>query len=383
LAVLVAVLLDASTHAQERALPASNESVQKVKELRKQRIAVLKELVAGLTELILHPILEEAYDPYGDALEARLLLLRAELDAAEKGAGRIALYLGAIDTLKKYQAGKKYEEGTDGEVTLVGVAGPVVLKTKARRLEVEIQLEQAKAEEAKEGTTPPRIKELQQERLATLKKLVDDLAQRVKTTPAEFGDLIEARRLLLLAELDTAENVSDRIALYKNAADALKEYEAWANGEVKDGRTTTVVALAVKASRLEAEIDWKRAQMKGGKPETAQQIKSLHKDRIATLEKLVDQAAEKFKNAFGPYEDVLEAQQLLLQARLDVAEKESDRIALYEKTVEVLKSREELAENQFAAARRTLDAVLMVQAQRLEVEMQLAQAKAKSKPKSE
>jgi hypothetical protein len=118
--------------------------------------------------------------------------------------------------------------------------------------------------------------------------------------------------------------------------------------------------------------------------ESAKKIKELRKERIDILEKLVETTAELFKvqRARVPYEDVLEAQLLLLPARLDAAEKESDRVKLYEQTIAVLKQLEKLAENNVVAGRGTQVPVYKTKARRLEAEIQLEQAKIKEAKQS-
>jgi RNA polymerase sigma factor (sigma-70 family) len=111
--------------------------------------------------------------------------------------------------------------------------------------------------------------------------------------------------------------------------------------------------------------------------ESANKVKELQKERIATLKALVDQSASLFRSARGSYEEVLEAQMLLLQAELDGAEKESDRITLYKRCVDTLKVYEQWADAQRKAARGTEAAILKIRARRLEVEIQLEQAKIK------
>ncbi|WP_161967349.1 hypothetical protein [Fimbriiglobus ruber] len=80
-----------------------------------------------------------------DHLAARMSLLKAELDAAEKESDRIALYKKTLDALKKYEevatARKAAARGTELST----------LKVKARRLEIEISLEQANIKETKES----------------------------------------------------------------------------------------------------------------------------------------------------------------------------------------------------------------------------------------
>jgi outer membrane protein TolC len=108
---------------------------------------------------------------------------------------------------------------------------------------------------------------------------------------------------------------------------------------------------------------------------SVQKIKEFQKERLAILKPAADQALADFQLGRGRYEEVLKAQQLLLTAELDFAEKESERIALYAKAVEVLKKCEKVAEANFAVGRDNMAPVLRIKARRLEVEIQLERAK--------
>jgi outer membrane protein TolC len=110
---------------------------------------------------------------------------------------------------------------------------------------------------------------------------------------------------------------------------------------------------------------------------SAEKIKELQKERIAALEDLAVLLTKLFQSGKASYQEVLEAQSQLLKARLDAAEKDSERIALYQRCVEVLKASEELAKAQMQAARGSMAAVLAIKARRLEIEIQLERAKAK------
>ena len=77
---------------------------------------------------------------------------------------------------------------------------------------------------------------------------------------ASFGEVVEARLLLLNAELDAAEKESSRITLYKSIVDVLKEGEKFAEDAVRTAGGTQVRILQVKARRLEAEINLERAK---------------------------------------------------------------------------------------------------------------------------
>jgi hypothetical protein len=75
-------------------------------------------------------------------------------------------------------------------------------------------------------------------------------------------EVYEVRRLLLNAELDAAEKQSDRITLYQNFVNGMKEYEKMVAQRVETARAPRSSFLKVKAIRLEAEIHLERAKMK-------------------------------------------------------------------------------------------------------------------------
>ena len=73
------------------------------------------------------------------------MLLKAELEFAERNRNLSLLYKKTIDALREY------EEGLKPGVQAARGTNTAVLKIKARRLEVEIQMEQVKIKEAKDG----------------------------------------------------------------------------------------------------------------------------------------------------------------------------------------------------------------------------------------
>ncbi len=110
-----------------------------------------------------------------------------------------------------------------------------------------------------------RVKELQKERIATLKEMAEGVADLFQHGNVSFEEVLEARLLLLKAQLDAAEKESDRIALYKNIVDELKKFETFADTKVKAARMSMPTLLKIKARRLEAEIDLERAKAKEAK----------------------------------------------------------------------------------------------------------------------
>lgn len=107
-----------------------------------------------------------------------------------------------------------------------------------------------------------KIKELQKERIATLREMGEIINRLYKSGNASLEEIYDAKLLLLKAELDTAGKQPDRIALYKNFVDASKKLEKLAEASVEAGRGTVASVLKFRARRLEAEIHLEQAKLK-------------------------------------------------------------------------------------------------------------------------
>jgi hypothetical protein len=116
--------------------------------------------------------------------------------------------------------------------------------------------------------------------------------------------------------------------------------------------------------------------------ESAKKIKELQQERIVTLEEAVAQITVLFQNGRVEFDEAIDAQLLLLDAKLEFAEKDSDRIAIYEKMLAVLKGYEQWAGARVQSAHGTGAAALKIKARRLEAEIRLEQAKAKQAQES-
>lgn len=138
-AVLVIVVLMTAAVAQERTPPARpGAAAGRVGELRKERVAVLKEAADASLKLAQHARVELRV-----ALDDRVELLQAELELAATEPDRAALRRQALDALTQLeeiaQARAAAGRGTQLDV----------LRVKAARLGVEIQAEQAKGAPAR------------------------------------------------------------------------------------------------------------------------------------------------------------------------------------------------------------------------------------------
>lgn len=157
LTVTTAGLLAVLARAQDEANPpgkGEGAAAAKVEELQKERIDCLKALAEVADKLAVG-----ARGSIEDALDAKLLLLQAEVDAARTESDRVSLYTACVNALKEYEqlADARKQAALGSEATK--------LRVKARRLEVEIRLQQATVKTADQGrpgvvTTSPSVKDI-------------------------------------------------------------------------------------------------------------------------------------------------------------------------------------------------------------------------------
>ncbi len=113
-----------------------DESAKKIKELQKERIATLEGMTDGATRLA-----KRGSHSIEEACDAWLLLVRAQVDAAEADSDRIKFYETYVEAMQQFEELAK--------VRLEGAKGTkvTVLRAKANRLEAEIAIEQLKAKQ--------------------------------------------------------------------------------------------------------------------------------------------------------------------------------------------------------------------------------------------
>jgi len=111
--------------------------------------------------------------------------------------------------------------------------------------------------------------------------------------------------------------------------------------------------------------------------ESIKKVKELRKERIAVLRERTDAFEAEFKNARATIHEMLQARQQLIEAELETATTEAERVDLYKNLVVMLKVYESIADDRHKAGRGTKSGVLKVKAMRLEAELHLEQAKMK------
>ncbi len=112
--------------------------------------------------------------------------------------------------------------------------------------------------------------------------------------------------------------------------------------------------------------------------ESTKKIKELQKERLNVLSAMAESAGVLVRDGRVLLEVAYEARQQLLQAQIEYADDDAQRIQFYESYVEALKQYEELAIARKESARGSEFAVLKARAGRLGAEIELERLKAKA-----
>jgi hypothetical protein len=104
------------------------------------------------------------------------------------------------------------------------------------------------------GTDPHPIRELQEERLATLRQIVELVDQKRRQGSASMADLALAKRDVAEAELEICANQTERVIILEKIAEDARIFESKAAQLAQDNIASQEFALAMKADWLKSRI---------------------------------------------------------------------------------------------------------------------------------
>lgn len=162
----------------------------------------------------------------------------------------------------------------------VSAAIAIVLAGMILMFAASAQEKETKIGEQESAKPKDRVKELQQERVANLKALVEIEGALLKTAKTTPESLLEAKVLLCEAELDAAEMNAERIVVLKSLVDVLKQLQETANARKAAAEATEVPVLKAKSRRLQAEI--RLAQLQAQPHKEARNATPGHESIVVT-----------------------------------------------------------------------------------------------------
>lgn len=100
----------------------------------------------------------------------------------------------------------------------------------------------------------PRIKELQQKRLAILEQVYDSAKQGFATARTSYEDVYAAEAALLAARLEYAETQKERIKACDAAIEGARKWQDLVHEMVASGRASRITEMKAEAYLLETQI---------------------------------------------------------------------------------------------------------------------------------
>ena len=113
---------------------------------------------------------------------------------------------------------------------------------------------------AEQPTKSDTIKQLQEERIAVLKEVVDQTEKAFKAGQVPASQLIQARLDLLKAQLDASRTKEDRVRVLEETVKQAEALEAAVKRQVEAKNEAGIAALKAKAFVLETKIALERTK---------------------------------------------------------------------------------------------------------------------------
>lgn len=104
------------------------------------------------------------------------------------------------------------------------------------------------------GTDPDPIRELQEERLATLRQIVEVVDQKRRQGSASMAELASAKREVAEAELEICANQTERVIILEKIVEDARIFESKAAQLAQENLASQEFALAMKADWLKSRI---------------------------------------------------------------------------------------------------------------------------------
>ena len=190
-----------------------------------------------------------------------------------------------------------------------------------------------------------QLRTLLETRRDTLKRIVELVNAEVESGVAVYSELSAATLSLIEAEMEIAESPAERIASFEKAYEVYNEVERMFDFLAENGMAKASDVLLAKAARLkakveldEAKIELDAAEGKADPDGTAEMrktndaaIENLLEERYDTLIDVAELIQSEVINGFGPVEGMSRANELLLEATLDLPDRAEGGIAILER----------------------------------------------------
>ena len=248
------------------------------------------------------------------------------------------------------------------------------------------------SDESMAGTQEPEDPELRallEARRDTLKEVVQISNPMKHASGVSVAEMSAANMSLLEAELELTESQQERIAIFEKTLAAQAVIESSAEARMRVAQGTTDQLLIVTADRMKAEIDVHFTR-KGKSPASAKLsaeipavvqepedpgLRALLEARRDSLVRAMQFIAARVEVGRGTSIEFSTAYIAILEAELDLARSQQDRIAIFEMSLKAQTELEEILKLKVDLGTAQLRNLLLVRAARMKAEIDLYKAK--------
>ena len=220
------------------------------------------------------------------------------------------------------------------------------------------------------------LETLRKDRVAVIEKALTLMTLMYSQGLGRHLPIVPLRIELLHTRMELELPRDQRLILLKETVQEARKFEEIARDCVTASLVPESDDLLAKAGRLEIEI--RLLEMKGSSAGFAQDLKTLRKSRVATLERIVAILTNCYSSGLIGTEQVTQARIDLCKARLAPSLPQAKKITLVEKAIQQVRTFEKAVQEKVEAGFAHQSDALVTEAGRLGMEIRLLKMKGES-----
>jgi hypothetical protein len=218
------------------------------------------------------------------------------------------------------------------------------------------------------------LETLRKDRVAVIEETLTLMTRNYSVGLGRHLPIVPLRTELLHAHSELPRD--QRLIFLKEAEQEGRKFEKMARARYHAGLGPESDVLLAKAGRLEMEI--RLLEMKDSPAGFAQDLETLRKSRVGTLEQAVAQLTDHYSNGLIGTEQVMRARIDLFKARLAPSLPQAKKITLVENAIQEMRTFEKSVQDQVRAGFAHQSDALVTEAGRLGMEIRLLKMKGES-----
>ncbi|MEO9594006.1 MULTISPECIES: hypothetical protein [Rhodopirellula] len=204
----------------------------------------------------------------------------------------------------------------------------------------------------------PQLSDLRAKHITALSELLQARTKAYQRGESTIAAVLDTNRQLLVARLAAESDADARAKIIASSIGVAKDFQTSLESKYRLREASVSDVLLCKAERLEIEIV-------AANEESRHRILKLHEERREILRELLQVQSKEYKNGGSEIEPLIQTQQQLLAADLELAIGKDSRTKLINTQLEIATDLKNIAEAKFKAGKASVVDVLRSRAGRL------------------